>query len=110
MRQGRADLRHKIRVDEQSSQHRGSLFVVEDTLGGIWSAQAAGEILRRVGFEVPVHALGQLLAVHPRLKRLLKQAFLILNIGNWIVELLPTSNLGCRCRARMHIQLFKDRF
>jgi hypothetical protein len=34
------------------------LFVVEDTLGGIRSTQAAGEILRQAGFEVTVHALG----------------------------------------------------
>ena len=34
------------------------LFVVEDTLGGIRSTQAAGEILRRAGFDVNVHALG----------------------------------------------------
>lgn len=34
------------------------LFVVEDTLGGIRSSQAAGEILRQNGFDVNVHALG----------------------------------------------------
>jgi hypothetical protein len=34
------------------------LFVVEDTLGGIRSTQAAGEILRQAGFDVTVHALG----------------------------------------------------
>ncbi len=34
------------------------LYVVEDTLGGIRSTQAAGEILRQNGFDVTVHALG----------------------------------------------------
>ncbi len=34
------------------------LIVVEDTLGGIRSAQAAGEILRRAGFDVTVRAFG----------------------------------------------------
>lgn len=34
------------------------LFVVEDTLGGIRSTQAAGEILQQAGFDVTVHALG----------------------------------------------------
>jgi hypothetical protein len=34
------------------------LFVVEDTLGGIRSTQAAGEIFRQAGFDVTVHALG----------------------------------------------------
>ena len=34
------------------------LFVVEDTLGGIRSTQAAGEILRQAGFDVTVHAFG----------------------------------------------------
>jgi hypothetical protein len=34
------------------------LFVVEDTLGGIRSTQAAGKILQQAGFDVTVHALG----------------------------------------------------
>lgn len=34
------------------------LFVVEDTLGGIRSANSAGEILQKNGFDVTVHALG----------------------------------------------------
>ena len=34
------------------------LFVVEDTLSGIRSVQAAGEIFRQAGFDVTVHALG----------------------------------------------------
>jgi len=34
------------------------LFVVEDTLGGIRSTQAAGEILRKAGFDIGVHVLG----------------------------------------------------
>jgi phosphoglycolate phosphatase-like HAD superfamily hydrolase len=34
------------------------LFVVEDTLGGIRSTQAAGKILQQSGFDVTVHALG----------------------------------------------------
>ncbi len=34
------------------------LYVVEDTLGGIRSTQATGEILRQAGFDVTVHALG----------------------------------------------------
>ena len=38
--------------------HRFELFVVEDTLSGIRSVQAAGEILRQAGFDVTVHALG----------------------------------------------------
>jgi len=38
--------------------HAFELFVVEDTLGGIRSVQAAGEIFRQAGFDVAVHALG----------------------------------------------------
>jgi len=34
------------------------LFVVEDTLGGIRSTQAAGEILRQNGFDVITHTIG----------------------------------------------------
>ena len=34
------------------------LFVVEDTMGGIRSTQAAGEILRQNGFDVTAHLLG----------------------------------------------------
>jgi len=34
------------------------LYVVEDTLGGIRSTLAAGEVLRQNGFDVTVHALG----------------------------------------------------
>ncbi len=34
------------------------LFVVEDTMGGIRSTQAAGEILRQNGFDVTTHTLG----------------------------------------------------
>jgi hypothetical protein len=34
------------------------LFVVEDTLGGIKSTQAAVEILRKNGFNVTIHAIG----------------------------------------------------
>lgn len=34
------------------------LSVIEDTLGGIRSVQAAGDILRQSGFDVTVHALG----------------------------------------------------
>ena len=34
------------------------LYVIEDTLGGIRSTQAAGEILRKAGFDVTVHPLG----------------------------------------------------
>ena len=34
------------------------LFVVEDTLGGIRSTQAAGGILRQAGFDVTTHAIG----------------------------------------------------
>ena len=34
------------------------LFVVEDTLGGIRSTQAAGEIFQQSGFNVTVHTLG----------------------------------------------------
>jgi hypothetical protein len=34
------------------------LFVIEDTLGGIRSVQAAGEIFRQAGFDVTIHALG----------------------------------------------------
>ena len=34
------------------------LFVVEDTMGGIRSTQAAGEILRQNGFNVPTYTLG----------------------------------------------------
>jgi hypothetical protein len=34
------------------------LFVVEDTLGGIRSTQAAGEILRQAGIDVITHAIG----------------------------------------------------
>lgn len=34
------------------------LFVVEDTMGGIRSTLAAGEILRKSGFDVTTHALG----------------------------------------------------
>ena len=34
------------------------LFVVEDTLGGIRSTQAAGALLRQAGFEATLHALG----------------------------------------------------
>ena len=34
------------------------LYVVEDTLGGIRSTEAAGKILRQAGFDVTVHALG----------------------------------------------------
>ncbi|MBI3167594.1 MAG: hypothetical protein HYZ22_03895 [Chloroflexi bacterium] len=34
------------------------LVVVEDTMGGIRSVRAAGEILRKAGFDVTVHALG----------------------------------------------------
>jgi hypothetical protein len=32
--------------------------VVEDTLGGIKSTQAAGEILKENGFNVTIHAIG----------------------------------------------------
>ena len=38
--------------------HAFELFVVEDTLSGIRSVQAAGEIFRQAGFDVTVHALG----------------------------------------------------
>ena len=38
--------------------HEFELFVVEDTLGGIRSTQAASEILRQNGFVVTIHALG----------------------------------------------------
>ncbi|NWF64738.1 MAG: hypothetical protein HXY38_10575 [Chloroflexi bacterium] len=34
------------------------LFVVEDTMGGICSTQAAGEVLQQNGFDVKVYALG----------------------------------------------------
>ncbi len=34
------------------------LFVVEDTLGGIHSTQAAGKILRQAGFDVTTHTIG----------------------------------------------------
>lgn len=34
------------------------LIVVEDTMGGIRSAQAAGDVLQKNGFDVKVHALG----------------------------------------------------
>ena len=34
------------------------LFVVEDTLGGIRSTQAAGEAFRHAGFDVTVHTIG----------------------------------------------------
>lgn len=34
------------------------LVVVEDTMGGVRSARAAGEILQKAGFTVTVHALG----------------------------------------------------
>jgi phosphoglycolate phosphatase-like HAD superfamily hydrolase len=34
------------------------LFVVEDTLGGIKSTQAAGEILKENGFHVTIHSIG----------------------------------------------------
>jgi hypothetical protein len=34
------------------------LFVVEDTMGGIRSTQAAGEILRNNGFDVTTHTIG----------------------------------------------------
>jgi len=34
------------------------LIIVEDTLGGVRSVRAAGEILRQAGFEVNVHAFG----------------------------------------------------
>ena len=38
--------------------HEFELFVVEDTMGGIRSTLAAGEILRQNGFDVKVRALG----------------------------------------------------
>jgi hypothetical protein len=38
--------------------HEFELFVVEDTLGGIRSTQAAGEILRQNGFDVPTQTIG----------------------------------------------------
>ena len=38
--------------------HEFELFVVEDTLGGIRSTQAAGEILRQAGFDVATHTIG----------------------------------------------------
>jgi hypothetical protein len=38
--------------------HEFELFVVEDTLGGIRSTLAAGEILQKAGFEVTVRTLG----------------------------------------------------
>jgi len=34
------------------------LYVVEDTLGGIRSTQAAGDVLRQAGFDVNTHTLG----------------------------------------------------
>ena len=34
------------------------LYVIEDTMGGVRSTRAAGEILREAGFEVSVHTLG----------------------------------------------------
>jgi hypothetical protein len=34
------------------------LFVVEDTMGGIRSTYAAGEILRQNGFNVPTQTIG----------------------------------------------------
>ncbi len=34
------------------------LFVVEDTMGGIRSTKAAGEILRQNGFNVPTQTIG----------------------------------------------------
>lgn len=34
------------------------LYVVEDTMGGIRSTQAAGDVLQKNGFDVKVHALG----------------------------------------------------
>ncbi len=34
------------------------LFVVEDTMGGIRSTQAAGEILRQNGFDITTHTIG----------------------------------------------------
>ena len=39
-------------------QRSFELYVVEDTLGGIKSTQAAGEILMQNGFNVAVHTLG----------------------------------------------------
>lgn len=34
------------------------LYVIEDTMGGVRATQVAGEILRRAGFDVNIHALG----------------------------------------------------
>ena len=38
--------------------HEFELFVVEDTLGGIRSTQAASEILQQAGFDVPTRTIG----------------------------------------------------
>ncbi|HKJ38383.1 MAG TPA: hypothetical protein VJ972_06380 [Anaerolineales bacterium] len=63
------------------------LVVVEDTLGGIRSTQAAGEILRDAGFDVTVHAFG--LTSGSKAKADAFEQAGIVHFENWD-ELIPT--------------------
>jgi len=68
------------------------LIVIEDTLGGIRSTQAAGEILKQAGFQVNVHLFG-LTSGNPKKAAAFKDAG-VPHFENWesLLKQLPLNN------------------